>query len=167
MAWFGKRQKVKEYSRYNGRVSGLLRGTLGEGRYLSEGYLSIGPIRIKEGDLVRQGQYRLTSTQLVYVITMEGSAYKSGTGFLHHWITVPFNDLSSKTLSLVDIRACRVVPLTTTTDGFIHVTLVDGTAIRLTLRPANVNGPRLTGAINETQRLFGQLAIALGADDSI
>jgi hypothetical protein len=166
MGWRHKRRRDEERARCQGRVNELLLRAAGGAPPLSRGNLSIGPSQIQEGSLVRSAKYLLTLTQLVYVVTSEGPAYRSGKAFLYHSADIGFDELTPGVIDLAGgIRSYRNSPSTTRSHGRVEVTLIDGDSFSLVFVPQGVYGDRLVEATDAAQSMFCRIAGASGAED--
>jgi len=165
MGWLDKRSRGKEHARCEGRVKELLRKAAGNIPVVSRGRLSMGPVDIEEGSLVRSGEYLLTSRQLVYVIKSEGAAYRSGFAFLYHSTEVGFDELKPETIDLAGgIRRFLNHQATPKEHGSVVVELADGGEARLVFVPDGMFGDRLIAAANFAQNFLCRTASAFGAE---
>jgi hypothetical protein len=126
----------------------------------------MGPAHIEEGVVVHSGKYLLTRNQLIYVVTSEGTAYKSGSAFLYHRTDIGSDELKPEIIELAGgIRSFRNSPSRHGSLGRVQVTLGDGASITLVFVPDGVYADRLRVAADATQRILCQTAQALGAED--
>ncbi len=133
---------------------------------MSRGNLSIGPPQIQEGSVVRSAKYLLTITQLVYVVTSEGPAYRSGKAFLYHSADIGFDELRPGIIDLAGgIQSYRNSRSTPRSHGRVQVTLSDGESLSLVFVPQGVYGDRLVEATDAAQSMFCRIAGASGAED--
>ena len=115
---------------------------------------------------MRSGKYVLTATQLVYVVTSEGAAYRSGNAFLYHSTNVGFDELRPEIIDLAGgIRSYRNFRSTRRSHGRVQVTLSDGATLGLVFVPQDVYGDRLVVAADAAQDMLCRTAGAFGAED--
>ena len=114
---------------------------------------------------MRSAKYTLTAAQLIYVVTSQGSAYRSGSALLYHSTDVGFDELKAETIELAGgIRSFFNYQWTPKANGSVVAELADDTKIRLVFIPENVLGDRLVVAANSAQNFFCRAAAAFGAD---
>jgi hypothetical protein len=114
---------------------------------------------------MRSGKYLLTATQLIYVVTSQGRAYRSGSAFLYHSSDVVFDELKAETIDLASgIRSFCNYQWTPRANGRVVAELAEGTKIRLVFLPYDLRGDRLAVAANSAQNFFCRTAEAFGAD---
>jgi hypothetical protein len=187
--WHDNRKRAKELRRAQVRIGELLLGTTGDVPVASRGFIATGTpaddAHLLEESFARAGHYLLNAYQLIYVVTSEIPVTAAGHAGYSHRRDVGVDELQAEIIDLRQIRSYRCFPADHVPPvdgipgllhhlgehgagehncaGYIHLTPVDGTTIRVVLRPDVMNPP--PAAKNKVERMMCDIAGGFGAED--
>ena len=187
--WHDNQKRVKEVRKALGRIGELLLGTTGDVPVASRGFITTGTpaegAHLLEASLARVGNYLLNAYQLIYVVTFEIPVAASGFAGYEHRREVGVDELKAEIIDLTQIRSYQCFPADHVPPvdeiqgllhhigehgageynctGYVHLTPVDSTTIRVVLRPDVMNPP--PAAKNAVERMMCNIAGGFGAEE--
>ena len=182
--WFDNRKQVNKLRRAQDRIGLLILRTTGDVPVASRGFITTGTPadvvdeptasnsqtrtsaiggHLLEGSFVRAGNYLLDAYQLIYVVTSEQVVLAAGLMDYEKRRDVGVDELQAEMIDLRQIRSYRCFPAEYNFGGYVHLTPVDGTTIRVVLRPDVMNPP--PAAKNAAERMMCNIAGGFGAEE--